>query len=74
LKVFLVPWFKTYSGVALRVYVQGYQCSNDYEAEISTVKGQKIALSLVQAHASSLRLTEKLDKKAYGFNRGMNCR
>jgi hypothetical protein len=56
LKVFLVPWFKTYSGVALRVYVQGYRCLNDCKAEISTVKGQKVALSLVQAYASSLRL------------------
>jgi hypothetical protein len=56
LKVFLVPWFKTYSGVALRVYVQGYRCLNDCKAEISTVKGQKVALSLVQAYAFSLRL------------------
>ena len=57
MKVFLVPWFKTYSGVALRIYVQGYRYLNDCKAEISTVKGQKIALSLVQTYASSLRLT-----------------
>jgi len=57
LKIFLVPWFKSYSGIALRVYTQGYQCLNDRKAEISTVKGQKVALSLVQRYSSSLRLS-----------------
>jgi hypothetical protein len=57
LKVFLVPWLKAWSIVTLRVYVQGCQYPNDCKAEIPTLKGQKVALSLVQAYASSLRLT-----------------
>lgn len=58
MKVLLVPWVKSSSIVALRIYLDGDKIFPDsYAAEIPTVRGQRIALALVQKHAESLRLS-----------------
>jgi len=58
LRIILVPWLKSWV-FALRIYVDdgGIIWPDDYRAEISTLKGQMLALSLIQKHAESVRLT-----------------
>lgn len=59
-KVLLAPWFKSATGFTLRIY-DGEKCqlAGDYNylAEISSFKGQRIALALLQEYAESLRLS-----------------
>jgi hypothetical protein len=52
-KVLLVPWFKPATGFTLRVYGLENHC----KVEISTFRGQELALTLIQKYSESLLLS-----------------
>jgi hypothetical protein len=54
MKLWLVPWSKGWN-VILRVYTQIPNRVDDYEAEISTKNGQKIAAELLRKEACSVK-------------------
>lgn len=58
MKILLVPWLKSWV-FTLRIYkYDGNKLYlNDYAAEIATVRGQRIALTLIQRNAKSLSLS-----------------
>ncbi len=53
----LIPWCRSWS-ICLRIYSRPVERAGEgCDAEISTWKGQKIALELLQKYATSLKLT-----------------
>lgn len=59
MKILLVPWVKSSSLITLRIYKHDGNklYLDDYAAEIGTVRGQRIALTLIQRNAESLSLS-----------------
>ena len=53
MKVLLAPWFKSGTGFVLRVY----DLENCCKAEISTFRGQEVALAVIQGCSESLSLS-----------------
>jgi len=53
MKVLLAPWFKSGTGFVLRVYDLENRC----KAEISTFRGQEVALAVIQRCSESLSLS-----------------
>lgn len=58
MKILLVPWIKSWV-FALRIYKYDDRelYSNDHVAQITTARGQRIALVLIQRYAESLKLS-----------------